>query len=314
MNDELKIYAAPLQGFTEAPWRNAHSAVFGGVDAYYTPFVRLEGGKVRNKDARDVQADNNKVDSLIPQIIAGEPDEMHRLVDYLHSMGYRRVDLNMGCPFPLIANRKKGSGILPYPDRVKALLEVMGEYTDIDFSVKMRLGWESADEWKALLPMLNDAPLCEVTLHPRIGRQQYKGTVDREQFAAFCTECTRPLVYNGDLTTVEDIERLKEEFPMLRGVMLGRGLLATPSLAVDYRTCVPMAQQELFGKVYDMHRLMREHYERSIEGGDAQLLAKLKTMWEYLLPDMEKKSRKAIVKARNLQEYEEKVYLALHRW
>ena len=314
MNDELKIYAAPLQGFTEAPWRNAHSAVFGGVDAYYTPFVRLEGGKVRNKDARDVQADNNKVDSLIPQIIAGEPDEMHRLVEYLHGMGYRRVDLNMGCPFPLIANRKKGSGILPYPDRVKALLEVMGEYTDIDFSVKMRLGWESADEWKALLPMLNDAPLCEVTLHPRIGRQQYKGTVDREQFSAFCTECTRPLVYNGDLTTVEDIERLKEEFPMLRGVMLGRGLLATPSLAVDYRTCVPMAQQELFGKVYDMHRLMREHYERSIEGGDAQLLAKLKTMWEYLLPDMEKKSRKAIVKARNLQEYEEKVYLALHRW
>lgn len=313
MNNDLNIYAAPLQGFTEAAWRNAHQAVFGGVDAYYTPFLRLEGGKVRNKDARDVKTERNAVKALVPQIIAGEPDEMRVLADYLSDMGYRRVDINMGCPFPLIANRKKGSGILPYPDRVKALMEVVSEYRTISFSVKMRLGWAGADEWKALIPYLNDAPLAGVTMHPRIGRQQYKGQVDREQFSAFCAACALPVVYNGDISCTGDIMRLKNDFPTIDGVMLGRGLLAVPSLAADCKSASPMAAQDLYRKVYDMHALMRKEYEQTIEGGDAQLLGKLKTMWEYLLPDMEKKSRKAIVKARNLQEYEEKVYLALHR-
>ena len=46
----MKLYAAPLQGFTEAPWRNFHEEVFGGIDAYYTPFVRIERGGFRNRD------------------------------------------------------------------------------------------------------------------------------------------------------------------------------------------------------------------------------------------------------------------------
>jgi tRNA-dihydrouridine synthase len=72
----MKLYAAPLQGFTEAPWRNLHQEVFGGIDAYYTPFVRMEKGEFRNKDVREIASENNTVSRLIPQLIASTPAEL----------------------------------------------------------------------------------------------------------------------------------------------------------------------------------------------------------------------------------------------
>ena len=232
----ITIYAAPLQGFTELAWRNAHAQVFGGIDAYYTPFVRLEKGEIRNKDKRELLPAGNTVSRLIPQIVAAEPDEFRMLVEQISGWGYREIDLNMGCPFPLIVNRRKGSGILPFPDKVAALLHEMETFPEIRFSVKMRLGWERTDEWREILPLLNESCVRQITLHPRIGRQQYKGTVDREAFTAFYESCRLPLVYNGDLRTQEEMQELLQAYPRLEGVMLGRGLLANPDLAAGLRT------------------------------------------------------------------------------
>ena len=208
----MKLYAAPLQGFTEAPWRNLHQEVFGGIDAYYTPFVRMEKGEFRNKDVREIASENNTVSRLIPQLIASTPAELERLAGLFIEKGYKEADINMGCPFPLMTGKHKGSGILPYPAEVEALLKELVHYPELGFSVKMRLGWECADEWRPLLPLLNAAPLRRIVLHPRIGKQQYKGEVDLAAFTAFYEECAHPLVYNGDLLTVEDIREIEQAF------------------------------------------------------------------------------------------------------
>ena len=150
----MKLYAAPLQGFTEAPWRNLHQEVFGGIDAYYTPFVRMEKGEFRNKDVREIASGNNTVSRLIPQLIASTPAELERLAGLFIEKGYKEADINMGCPFPLMTGKHKGSGILPYPAEVEALLKELVHYPELGFSVKMRLGWECADEWRPLLPLL----------------------------------------------------------------------------------------------------------------------------------------------------------------
>lgn len=296
------IYAAPLQGFTETAWRNAHAQSFGGVDAYYTPFIRLEKGEIRNKDKRGVSPGENTVPRLIPQIIASEPDELEKLVTFLMIQGYREIDLNMGCPFPLIVRRGKGSGILSYPEKVAALLEAMKTFPEVCFSVKMRLGWENAEEWRKVLPLLNRSCVKQVTLHPRIGKQQYKGVVDMEAFHCFYEACELPLVYNGDLCTVTAVREILEAYPRLKGVMLGRGLLADPSLAKAFREEL-MSEDEIKARTFRMHRLMYLYYQRIIEGGDAQLLTKLKAIWEYLLPDLDKKVRKAILKSNRLDTY-----------
>ncbi len=299
----IKIFAAPLQGFTEAAWRNAHEAVFGGVDAYYTPFVRLEKGEIRNKDRKEVSCERNKVAHLIPQVIASAPEELTALVDFLVAQGYREVDLNMGCPFPPVAHRKMGSGLLPYPERVEALLEALRAYPDTTFSVKMRLGWQEPDEWRTVLPLLNRSAVKQITLHPRVGRQQYKGEVNMEEFASFYESCEVPLVYNGDLHSVEELKQVAACFPRLSGLMIGRGLLANPSVAVAFREGHEWQQEELYRRVSEMHDRILAAYGQSLEGGEAQLLQKMKTLWEYLLPDMDKKARKQLLKCSRLDAY-----------
>lgn len=309
----MKIYSAPLQGYTEAVWRNLHSSVFGGVDTYYTPFLRYERNEIRSKDIRDVERKNNTVSSLVPQIIASSPEEMQPLLQLIRAEGYDRVDINMGCSFILQAKRKRGAGILPYPDMVSALMQEVAKNKDIKFSVKMRLGWESKDEWRELMPILNDAPLCSVTMHPRLGVEQYKKSVDVGVFAEFYNECKHPVIYNGDILTLSDIKQIGEHFPNLEGVMLGRGLLANPALAVEYKEDREFTNQEKATLIRTMHDKMYEELSPRLLG-NTQFLSKMKPYWEYLLPDMIKKEKKAILKSSTIEKYMMNVNIALSNY
>ena len=309
----MKIYSAPLQGYTEAVWRNLHSSVFGGVDTYYTPFLRYERNEIRSKDIRDVEQKNNTVSSLVPQIIASTPEEMQPLLQLIRTEGYDRVDINMGCSFILQAKRKRGAGILPYPDMVSALMQEVSKNKDIKFSVKMRLGWESKDEWRELMSILNDAPLCSVTMHPRLGVEQYKKSVDVDAFAEFYNECKHPVIYNGDILTLSNIKQIKERFPDLEGVMLGRGLLANPALAVEYKEERELTNQEKATLIRAMHDKMYEELSPRLLG-NTQFLSKMKPYWEYLLPDILKKEKKAILKSSTIEKYMINVNTALSNY
>ena len=298
----MKIYSAPLQGFTESVWRNVHNEVFGGIDGYYTPFLRYERGEIRSKDIRDVERKNNSVENLVPQIIAATPEEMHPLLDLVRNEGYKRVDINMGCSFPLQARKKHGAGILPYPEMVFALLDEVKRNDDIVFSIKMRLGWNEKSEWKALVSAMNDTPLSHVTMHPRLGIEQYKKPVDIDAFREFYDACNHPVVYNGDLLTFEDIQRIEREFPALDGIMLGRGLLANPALGFEYSVGKKMENRELASSVRKMHDKMHDVMAQRLQG-NTQYLCKLKPYWEYMLPDMLKRDKKAILKATTIEKY-----------
>ena len=303
MKSEFLLYAAPLQGYTELAWREAHRRTIGGVDVYGAPFVRWEKDGLRNKDRREMDPAANHVERLVPQVLAAEPEEFRRLVSVLAGWGYREVEVNMGCPFPVLVRKGKGAGLLPCPDRVWALLEAMRDFPDIGFSVKMRLGAERPDEWAALLPLFNGSVVRRLTVHPRVGRQQYRGEVDREQFAAFYERCTKPLVYNGDLRSLAQAQEVLRAYPRLAGLMLGRGLLARPTLALEIRRGKEATEEELIAYTALWHRQWVAACSERIEGGEAQLLQKLRTMWDYLLPDLPKRQRKAILKANRLEAY-----------
>lgn len=298
----MNIYSAPLQGFTEAVWRNVHSEVFGGIDGYFTPFLRYEYGEIRSKDIRDIESKNNSANNLVPQIIVADKNEMAPLLDLIRNEGYERVDVNMGCPFPLQARRKRGAGILPYSDAVAGIMDEVKCNGDLKFSLKMRLGWSDKNEWKTLLPIINETPLSHVTMHPRLGVQQYRGTVDIEDFSEFYNECRHPVVYNGDLLTMQDIMRIKEQFPELDGIMLGRGLLANPALGVEYSNGAEFNGKELAVLVRKMHDKMYDAMVQRLQG-NTQFLSKMKPYWEYLLPDMIKRDKKAILKANTIEKY-----------
>ena len=293
------IAFAPLQGYTDSAYRWAHHECVGGVDEYYTPFVRIERGEVRKKDLRDTDPEANAGVPTVPQVIAKDGDEFARLCDALQEQGWGRIDLNMGCPFPMQVKAGRGSGLLQHPDRLEEILREMQRRPEVLFSVKMRLGQESMDEGLALMPIVNDMPLVHVTLHPRLGRQQYKGVADREAFSRFYELCRHPLVYNGDIATMEDASGVQQRCSGLKGVMIGRGLLARPWMTGDKG-----AAQVL----QDMHATVYRHAVETL-CGDSQILARLHAFWEYI--DIPHKQKKAVMKATSLPRYREAVAAAM---
>ena len=308
MQKTLPIHFAPLQGYTDVIYRNAHAACFGGINAYYTPFVRLEKGTFRHRDVRGIEPGNNQVPHLIPQLIAPTAEKAEKILSLFIEKGYKEADINMGCPFPILAKRHNGSGILPYPEEVQALLSLITKYPQISFSIKMRLGWEDPEECLKLAPIINELPLRQVVMHPRLGKQQYKGEVDLKAFEAFQHVCKHPLIYNGDINHIEDIHRIQEQCPGLAGMMIGRGLLANPALAWEYQQNRTLEFDEMKEKIQSMHTYVYEEYIEQLKGGDLQILNKMKAFWEYLLPNADRKLLKAIHKSTNLHKYTQAVH------
>ncbi len=306
----LPVYFAPLQGFTEAPYRRIHNAVCGGVAKYYTPFIRLEHGQIRKKDLREALPEQNVGVCVIPQVIANSAEEFSVLAEKLISLGHQEIDINMGCPFPLQTRTGRGSGILPHPENVEAVLneaQRIREERGVRFSLKMRLGQESGEECLTLLPIINSVELEHVTVHPRIGRNQYKGELDLDTFRKFYEASSNPIVFNGMLLSVEDMLRIEEEYPKLKGLMIGRGLLARPTLATEYQTGKMLTDVEVRRQVLQMHQTLLTHYEKAIEGGESQLVQKMHSFWEYQEPLFGHKLVKQVMKSGNLRRYREAV-------
>lgn len=307
---KYKIHFAPVQGYTDWTYRNIHEKHFGGVDAYYTPFIRVEkGDSFRSRDMKDCDPELNSVHRLIPQVLGGDAEELDVCLQMLEGRGYKQVDINMGCPFTMVSRRGKGAGILPFPEKVRELMNVVKEYPGVHCSVKMRLGWEDPTECLALLPVLNEAPLASVILHARVGIQEYKGTTNEDAFEAFYKACVHPVMYNGDVLTPADIHRVTERFPRLEGVMIGRGLLANPALAVEYVRGKSLSPEERMQKFRLFHAELLAAYAERLQG-DQQLLTKMKTFWEYFMPSTDRRILKKIHKSNKLNVYNESVVKA----
>lgn len=292
-----------MQGYTQAEYRRLHSEIYGGVDYYCTPFIRVEKGTIRSKDISDIKQENNNGIKLIPQAIASDAKEFQLIVDTIIAHGYKHIDFNMGCPFPLQTKKGRGAGILPDISRVKEVFDKMPGYTDVTFSLKMRAGMFEIDECLKLLPMINEMPLKYVVMHPRLGKQQYKGNVDLAIFSEFMNGCCHKVVYNGDITTVDDIEKIQKQFPLLSGIMVGRGLLSRPSLATEYKTNKILSREECIELLMKFHDRLFLYYSGKLQG-DAHLLAKMKTFWDYTdVNTIDKKILKAINKSVSIVKY-----------
>ena len=270
----LPIHFAPLQGFTESAYRLAHSKFAPGIHTYYSPFLRLEKGDIRTKDLRDLQTEHPY--HLVPQIIVRDVEEFNLLTKAVTELGFKEIDINMGCPYPMQTKSGRGSGILPHPEKVCEILDAINA-SNIQFSIKMRLGRTSPEECLQLLPLLNEAPLAHITLHPRIGIQQYKGALDFETFNKFYSECKHPLIFNGDIADIKDIQYIETRYPKLAGIMIGRGLLANPVLAAQYAGLPCGTATETLLKI---HADIAADYARRLQG-NSLILDKIRPFWTY---------------------------------
>lgn len=291
----MEIHFAPLQGYTDSIFRKLHTEIFGGVDKYYTPFIRVERGDFRKKDIRELPDETELC--TIPQIIAStKPEDIEKMVAMLEEKGYKEVNINMGCPFPMIAKHGMGSGLLADKEAVKAMIKVLELHPSMQFSLKTRLGYDDENQIFEMTDIINNFPFTEVTMHPRIAKDQYSGDINHPKFAEFAKVCKHPLIYNGDVTTLDDINKISTVYPTLKGIMIGRGLLMNPALASEYKNGVIMSDKEKKDKSKQLIKKLFTQCEE-LMNGEEQSVAHIKAYFEYLLPDIEKRNRKKVLKA-----------------
>ncbi|MDE6410355.1 MAG: tRNA-dihydrouridine synthase family protein [Muribaculaceae bacterium] len=302
------IHIAPVQGHTDAAWRHFHKSVYGGNTRYYTPFIRLEKGEFRKHDLKDFLSSLNENHELVPQVIFRNEEELRPLISGLVEKGARHIDLNTGCPFPLQTAKGRGAAFVGNVEEYSKLPDILSDFPDVKFSLKMRLGFSDPNEWRQTLPILNELPLEHVTLHPRVAKDQYKGDLRLEEFSQFLEECMHPVIYNGEIKTPGDISEVKMRFPAIAGVMTGRGILGRPSLVAEAEAGKEWESEERMRKMLDFHNLLFDFYSSEL-CGDHQVLSKMKPFWEYAESEIGRKAWKMISKASNMAKYQSAVAL-----
>ena len=305
----LTIHSSPLQGLTDFRFRNAFQKYFGGIDLFIAPYIRVNGYmEIKPANQRDILPENNSLLSLIPQIITKDADEFLFVSKYVQRLGYNELNWNLGCPYPMVAKRGMGSGLLSMPAKIDEILNRVSSETDIKLSVKMRLGYENPQEIFHVLPVLEKYRLANITIHPRIGKQLYKGDVDLKTFEECLTLSSNQIFYNGDITSVQSFREIKERFPTVNNWMIGRGLIADPFLPAMIKAdnhVYPENRYEIFKSFHDN---LLSSYEEGLSG-PGHLLMKMYSFWEYFIQSFPNspKGLKKIKKARSIGEYMEVV-------
>ncbi len=225
------LLLAPLQGYTEVEFRRAWSAVFTGIDLAVSPFIPLaEGARFKDKHLRDVLPNQNKRLPVIPQVLGSDPAKFVNLAKRLQDLGHKTVNWNLGCPKRSVARKKRGSGMLAYPELLRSTLEKLIPNLPIGLSIKTRLGFEAPEEFFDLVKVYNDFPLQSLIIHPRTGIQQYEGEMHLRTLDLSIHEIKHPVVFSGDVKDMQSFRALSGRYPQIDDWMIGRGVISNPVL------------------------------------------------------------------------------------
>ena len=303
---DYTLLSSPLQGFTDFRFRNAQNKLFGGIDTFYSPYIRLNGKMVVKRSyERDLLPENNLGLEVIPQVITNDADEFLFVANYVRELGYKELNWNLGCPYPMVTKSGMGSGLINNPDKINHILDRAHSETDIIVSIKMRLGYENSEEILDVLPILDTYPIKNIAIHARTGKQLYKGGVHLDAFQQCIDSTIHKLYYNGDITSVAKFHEMQQRFPSINHWMIGRGLISDPflpSMIKNNTSEYPANKIELFSAFHDT---LYAIYSESLSGS-THILLKMYHLWEYFSVTFSNphKVLKKIKKAQSIRNYE----------
>ena len=307
-----KIYLAPLEGVTDNIYRNTFRRYYGGVDKYYTPFISPNSTfKFTSREFRDIDPKINDIESTVPQILTNNSEHFLWAVKEIASLGFKEINFNLGCPSGTVVAKKKGSGLLYYPEQLdKLLYEVFEDLpTGVDISIKTRLGKNEPEEFYEIMDIYNKYPICELTVHPRIQSDFYREPIRLEFFDYAYKHSKAPLVFNGDITTISAVNEVYLKYDNINAIMIGRGLVANPGLAAGYKKGLEdndiTLDLTLFKNFHD--DLLKQY--TALLSGEKPVLHRMKEFLSFWQTNFhsEEKLIKKIRKANRISEYKEYV-------
>lgn len=303
--NSLRIYQAPLQGFTDFDFRKALFETFGGIDKFFIPYISYgKGHEIKRSQLREIFPENNLGLTTVPQVLFADLEELNDLANILVDNGYSEINLNLGCPYPMVTNKGRGSALLLYPEKLEEILgQLLSKYPGIRFSVKMRAGMDNDHSFVKVFEVLNKYPLEEVIFHPRTANQMYDGKANPQLFAEAVTLSKHRLVYNGDIVSATGFQELQNQFPEQNFWMIGRGLLTNPALASKLKGETFM-EPVLRKKLREFHDQLFEAYSSRLDGS-GHILQKMNQFWIYFSDSFENphKATKLVKKSSNLSKY-----------
>ena len=292
----MRYYFAPMEGITDAPYRRVHHSFFPGLDAYYMPFISPTMHRtLTNRESRDLPMADSVPFRAVPQILTKVPEDFLWAADQCVLRGYDEVNLNVGCPSGTVVSKGKGAGMLADPAKLDEFLDRIFESAPLPVSVKTRLGIAEAEEFPKILEVFNQYPIKELTIHPRVRKQFYKGDVDMEMFRYAIENSKNKLCYNGNLRTLSEVRTFQAEFPQIEAVMIGRGLVGNPAMFYPGATAQTIRQ---------FHDTLLETYIETF-GSARNAIFRLKENWHcmiMLFEDSEKLWKK-LRKTTDIEEY-----------
>lgn len=303
------LLSSPLQGFTDYRFRNALHKHFGGIDTYFAPYIRLNGKFVIKPGYhKDILPKNNQTLKVIPQVMTCRAEEFIFVAKFVQSLGYKELNWNLGCPYPMVTNKGMGSGLIKDTEKIDHILNRIHSETDIVVSMKMRMGYEDANEILNAYPVLNKYPLKNIAIHARIGKQLYVGGVDLIAFERCLQNTDHKIYFNGDISTVSRYHEMEARFPTIDHWMIGRGLIHDPFLPSMIKEGVleyPADRKKRFSR---FHEDLLNAFIAKLSG-DKAVIQKMLSYWKYFavtFPNSEKVIKR-IKKTKTLEAYDEAV-------
>ncbi len=290
----MRYYFAPMEGLTDSVYRRLHHTYFGGVDAYFMPFLSPTMHRtLTDREARELPLADSVPFRAVPQLLTKVAEDFLWACQVCLDRGYDEVNLNLGCPSGTVVAKGKGSGMLRKPEALDAFLDAVFAASPIPISVKTRLGLESAAEFPRLLEVFNQYPIKELTVHPRVRKQFYTGDVDMQAFCYALQNSKNPLCYNGDIPSKAHADSISTD-----AVMIGRGLIGDPGMLLPGGTQAAVLAP-FMAELLDT-------YCASF-GGSRNAMFRLKEHWGMLLPRFQgsEKLGKRLRKTTDLAEFKD---------
>ena len=219
---------APMQGVTDLSFLRLMAA-YGGADLYFTEYFRVYATSRLNKHLLKSITENPTGRPVIPQMIGNDIPALVRTARELQKYPVAAIDLNLGCPAPVVYRKGAGGGLLREPQRVDAILGALRDAVKTRFTVKTRLGFDSPEVFSELLPIFAKHSLDLLTVHGRTVKEMYRTEVHYDLIARAVAELPCPVLANGNVYSAQKAADVLQ-CTGARGLMIGRGAIRNPWL------------------------------------------------------------------------------------
>jgi tRNA-dihydrouridine synthase B len=275
---EPLLALAPMQDITDLPfWRLL--ARYGGPDVYYTEYFRVYPNSHLQRDILGSITENPTGKPVIAQMIGNDIPALARTAGELQRFPIAGVDLNLGCPAPVVYRKCAGGGLLREPERVDAILRALRPAVSCKFTVKTRLGFESAESFDRLLEIFRVTAPDLVTVHGRTVREMYGPRVHYQWIARAVEQLPCPVLANGNVDSPWTAQEVLRQTGA-RGLMIGRGAIRNPWIFEQIRQQI-RGQPVFIPTCRDLFDYIRELYE-GVKPANLRAEAHVQKMKKYM--------------------------------